>query len=167
MFHTRVSYQMWVRETFFQCLAIIPWSVIGQIFGQMSSIGSCTTWIRNMSHTHVISKGLFWSLWVPNMWKEKSIKSNFTIFVKLIRSGNSQNWLTLYICEMWTVPIEYVAKFTYYLNIWSSSWWWAGLDPKILPQELCHGFSASWESIICERKLHYPGNRTQNLIRGD
>ena len=100
MFHTRVSYQMWVRETFFQCLAIIPWSVIGQIFGQMSSIGRCTTWIRNMSHTHVISKGFFWSLWVPNMWKEKSIKSNFTIFVKLIRPGNSQNWLTLYVnCE--------------------------------------------------------------------
>ena len=45
----------------------------------------------------------------------------------------------------------------------SSSGWWAGLDPKHLPQELWHGFSASWESSICERKLHYPGNRTQNL----
>ena len=41
---------------------------------------------------------------------------------------------------------------------------WAGLDPKHLPQELWHGFSASWESSICERKLHYPGNRTQNLL---
>ena len=46
----------------------------------------------------------------------------------------------------------------------SSSGWWAGLDPKHLPQELWHGFSASWESSICERKLHYPGNRTQNLL---
>ena len=24
----------------------------------------------------------------------------------------------------------------------------AGLDPKLLPLELCHGFSASWESSI-------------------
>ena len=29
-----------------------------------------------------------------------------------------------------------------------SSGWWAGLDPKLLPQELWHGFSRSWESSI-------------------
>ena len=26
-----------------------------------------------------------------------------------------------------------------------------------------NGFSTSWESSICEIKLHYPGNRTQDL----
>ena len=31
-------------------------------------------------------------------------------------------------------------------------------------QELQHGFRASWKSRICERKLHYPGNRTQDLL---
>ena len=51
-----------------------------------------------------------------------------------------------------------------YSMTWSNSGWWAGLDPNSLPQELWHGFSASWESSICERKLHYPGNRTQNLL---
>ena len=45
-----------------------------------------------------------------------------------------------------------------------SSGLWAGLDPNHLPQEFWHGFSASWESSICEIKLHYPGNRTQNLL---
>ena len=47
---------------------------------------------------------------------------------------------------------------------WSCSGWWAGLDLKFLPQELCHGFSASWESSIWEIKLYYPGNRTQDLL---
>ena len=46
----------------------------------------------------------------------------------------------------------------------SFSEWWAGLDFNLLPQELWHGFSASWESSICERKLNYPGNRTQDLL---
>ena len=47
----------------------------------------------------------------------------------------------------------------------SSSGWWAGLDPKNLPQELCHGFSAIGKAVFV-KKLHYPGNRTQNQ-RGD
>ena len=60
------------------------------------------------------------------------------------------------------IQVSPVSK-VYLILSWSfisSSW---GLDPKHLPQELWHGFSASWESSICERKLHYPGNRTQNL----
>ena len=36
---------------------------------------------------------------------------------------------------------------------------------SLLPQELWHGFSASWESSIWKRNLHYPGNRTQDLLQ--
>ena len=41
---------------------------------------------------------------------------------------------------------------------------WAGLDLSLLPQELWHGFSVIWESSIWKRNLHYPGNRTQDLL---
>ena len=46
---------------------------------------------------------------------------------------------------------------------WLSKW------PSHFTKEWLNGFSASWESSICERKLHYPGNRTQDTtpIRGD
>ena len=43
------------------------------------------------------------------------------------------------------------------------SGWWEGIVPKFLPQELCHGFSTSWESSIRKIKLYYPGNQTQDL----
>ena len=41
---------------------------------------------------------------------------------------------------------------------WLSRW------PSHFTKEWLNGFSASWESSICERKLHYPGNRTQDLL---
>ena len=50
------------------------------------------------------------------------------------------------------------------LNDLKQYWVMSRPEPNSLPQELWHGFSASWESSICERKLHYPGNRTQNLL---
>jgi len=36
--------------------------------------------------------------------------------------------------------------------------------PSHFTKEWLNGFCASWESSICERKLHYPGNRTQDLL---
>ena len=35
-----------------------------------------------------------------------------------------------------------------YLSFFSFTGWLEGLDPKFQPHELCHGFSASWESSI-------------------
>ena len=37
--------------------------------------------------------------------------------------------------------------------------------PSHFTKDWLNGFSASWESSICERKLHYPGNRTQDLLQ--
>ena len=81
--------------------------------------------------------------------------------------GQSAHKLVKTLADIMTIiQVSPVSK-VYPILSWtfiSSSGWWAGLDPKHLPQELWHGFSASWESSICERKLHYPGNRTQNLL---
>ena len=41
------------------------------------------------------------------------------------------------------------------------SFLWLGWIDKIL---LYHGVGAGWESSICERKLHCPGNGTQDLL---
>ena len=36
----------------------------------------------------------------------------------------------------------------------------------VQPQEHCHGFSAIWESSICERKLIYPAGPRPSPIQG-
>ena len=37
--------------------------------------------------------------------------------------------------------------------------------PSHFTKDWLNGFSANWESSICGRKLHYPGNRTQDLLQ--
>ena len=65
-------------------------------------------------------------------------------------------------CKLWNV----------YLYIcFSNEYFWvvAGLDPNLLPQEFWHGFSASWESSICEIKfeLSWVSSPGPSLILGD
>ena len=62
------------------------------------------------------------------------------------------------VCNKEVLADENGVVFFYFFFSFSSSGWWVGLDPRFRPQELCHGFSARWESSICEIKLHYPGN---------
>ena len=45
-----------------------------------------------------------------------------------------------------------------------SSGLWAGLDPKHLPQELWHRFSASWESSICPKSHKSKGSLFECLF---